>query len=221
MRDSIQAITFDVGGTLIDPWPSVGHVYAKAAEQHGVRGLSPHALNASFLSAWQALGGQAESKEDWATVVQATFDGLGPFPQPSVLFETLYARFAEPNAWRVFDDVRPTLDALRNKNVRLGVLSNWDERLRPLLHGLGLADCFEVIVVSCEVGYRKPEPEIFRHTAQAFGLVPARMLHVGDSREHDVEGALRAGMQAAGIHRGTRSVRLPWLSGLGELLQLV
>lgn len=221
MRHNIEAITFDVGGTLIEPWPSVGHVYAAVAGEYGVPGLSPEDLDLRFLDAWSALDGRAESKEDWACIVRATFEGLGPFAHPEALFESLYARFVEPGSWRIFDDVVPTLTALKERGFRLGVLSNWDNRLRPLLDRLELTAFFDVVVVSCEVGYRKPAPEIFQHAAQALNLAPHRILHVGDSPELDLEGAARAGLRAFGIRRNTSAAGHRWIPSLGALLQRV
>lgn len=214
----IQAITFDVGGTLIEPWPSVGQVYATVAEEHGVGDLSPDELNERFVSAWRKLGGHAESKEDWASIVDATFAGLASFPNPASFFESLYERFAEPRSWRVFEDVLPTLEALRVRGVRLGILSNWDDRLRPLLSRLGLAEPFEAVVISCEVRYRKPEPEIFQHAAQALSLPIGAVLHVGDSEEQDAVAARAAGMNAVGIDRSHDAARPSWIRSLTELL---
>jgi phosphoglycolate phosphatase-like HAD superfamily hydrolase len=53
----IKAITFDVGGTLIEPFPSVGHIYAEIAAQHGHGKFSPEELNRRFVRAWKAQQG--------------------------------------------------------------------------------------------------------------------------------------------------------------------
>ena len=214
----IQAITFDVGGTLIKPWPSVGHVYARAASEHGISGLRPNDLNNCFTTAWKDLGCRAETKQDWADIVRATFEGVGRPGTPNALFETLYARFTEPQSWHMFEEVLPTLEALKARGVRMGILSNWDDRLRPLLTRLGLSGFFEVMIISCEVGSRKPDPEIFGRTAQAFDLKPEQILHVGDCRDHDLEGATRAGLQAVGIQRKGRSQNPDWILELGQVL---
>lgn len=221
MRGNLHAITFDVGGTLIEPWPSVGHVYAAVAGEHGMPGLSPEDLNQRFLCAWVSQDGRAESREDWAAIVRSTFEGVGPFEDPDALFESLYARFAEPASWHVFHDVFPTLTALRERGFRLGVLSNWDDRLRPLLERLGLTAFFDVIVISCEVGHRKPAPEIFLRAARALNLEPNQILHVGDSPELDVQGATRAGLQAIGLRQDSPRAGPRWMPGLERLLQQV
>ncbi|HVR35701.1 MAG TPA: HAD family hydrolase, partial [Methylomirabilota bacterium] len=54
--DHIQAITFDVGGTLIQPYPSVGHLYAGIAERRTGQVFQPERLNRRFAAAWKARG---------------------------------------------------------------------------------------------------------------------------------------------------------------------
>ena len=112
------------------------------------------------------------------------------------LFPELYERFASAKVWRVFDDVRPALVKLKAQEMKLGVISNWDERLRPLLDQLELTPFFDVIVVSSEIGYCKPAPEIFRETLRLLKVPTGQVLHVGDSEAEDVVGASSAGMQA-------------------------
>lgn len=197
----IRAVTFDVGGTLIECWPSVGHIYADTAARHGFLGVSPAVLNRAFASAWRRLKHFRHTRQQWAALVDATFGGLVQPPPSESFFPALYERFGEPDAWHVFDDVRPALQALRARGFKLGVVSNWDERLRPLLRKLKLAGYFDAVVVSCEASSCKPSPVIFREAARALGLRPAQILHVGDSREADVRGARAAGLQALWLRR--------------------
>src|SRR5512135_2801731 len=76
----LQAVTFDVGGTLITPWPSVGHVYSKVAGRHGYPGLSPEVLDKRFAVAWSSLHGFEHARSQWARLVDATFEGLVKLP---------------------------------------------------------------------------------------------------------------------------------------------
>jgi len=202
-----RAVTFDVGGTLIKPWPSVGHVYAEVAARHGVKNVPPEGLNSRFAAAWKALRNFNHTRTEWAAMVDASFG----FPVNSDLFSDIYERFAEADAWHVFEDVVPTLESLAANGIKLGVISNWDERLRPLLRALKLQDYFEIIVVSCEVGFLKPSPVIFLQAAEKLGVAPGAILHVGDSFEMDVEGARGAGFQAAELRR----------EGAGEIVSLL
>lgn len=190
----ISAVTFDVGGTLIKPWPSVGHVYSEVAARHGKK-ISPAVLNQNFSKAWRTLKNFHHGREEWAALVDQTFAGLLNPPPSQTFFDEIYDRFREPDAWRIFDDVKPALDSLAARGINLGIVSNWDDRLGPLLAKLGLAKYFEAIVISCDIGFAKPSPVIFEHAAKKLGLPPEHILHVGDSRDHDVVGAKSAGFQ--------------------------
>lgn len=202
----IKAVTFDVGGTLIEPWPSVGHVYAEVAARHGVKTFSPDQLNARFKAAWRARKNFEHSRSEWAELVEEVFGGTGSTPSSKALFPDLYERFAQPGAWHIFDDVIPALDALVSQGIRLAVISNWDERLRGLLRRLNLDRYFETFAISCEVGFSKPSRVIFRQAAFELDLRPDAILHIGDSFEMDIEGAKAAGFHALQIQRtGTTS----------------
>lgn len=199
--EGIRAVTFDVGSTLIEAWPSVGAVYAEVAAQHGCPSLTSEELERRFREAFEATGRRANSRADWERIVDAAFAGLVATPPSRTFFPALYERFAHASAWRIFDDVLPALDALRARGLRLGVISNWDERLRGLLQELGLARHFEVIVVSCEVGALKPARGIFEAALRALALPPEAVLHVGDDFESDVQGARAVGMRALHLAR--------------------
>jgi len=198
----IKAVTFDVGGTLIEPCPSVGHVYAAVAAEQGYPGLDPGLITARFLAAWHGKGHFDYSEAAWYELVKATFAGLIEPPPNVAFFQALYQRFCDPKAWEIYDDVRPTFRRLKELGVAVGMISNWDERLPPLLRALGLSTGKEVLAVSCQVGVTKPDPAIFQHAAGQLGCLPGSILHVGDSRREDFEGAIQAGFQARLLRRG-------------------
>src|SRR5438132_1564682 len=111
----IQAVTFDAGGTLIQPWPSVGHVYAEVAARHGLKNISPENLNKNFAAAWRAKKNFQHTRQDWAGLVDQTFGGLCEPPPSRTFFPAIYERFAEAEVWRIYDDVLPALEALASK----------------------------------------------------------------------------------------------------------
>jgi putative hydrolase of the HAD superfamily len=217
----IQAITFDVGGTLITPWPSVGHIYAEVAGARGYAKLAPELLNQRFTQAWNATRDFQHTREQWADLVDATFFGLIDTQPRCSFFGELFERFAQPAAWHIFEDVLPALDALRSRGLRLGVISNWDERLRPLLRGLGLYDYFDPIVISCEIGSPKPAGIVFAQAASQLGKSPGAVLHVGDSLEMDVQGAKAAGFAAVWLERKSTWTGPGAIHSLGDLLNLL
>jgi putative hydrolase of the HAD superfamily len=201
----IEAVTFDAGGTLIEPWPSVGEVYASVAREFGID-CSAARLNAQFVNAWTTRTGFKYSRDEWHDVVRHSFLGISEVsPQ---LFDAIYDRFAQSDAWLIYDDVIPTLQTLESMGVKLAVISNWDDRLIPLLEKLGLATYFDEIVVSALHGAHKPEPGIFHHTAERLNVPIGHLLHIGDSVREDLEGALAAGASALRIRRSGSEQRL-------------
>lgn len=210
----IRAVFFDVGGTLIEPWPSVGAVYARVGTRHGFQADAGQ-MESAFRSAWkqckQRVAGRALGSSDkhwWRHLVFAALDRLSLDPDPvrrTAYFEDLYDEFARPDAWRIFDDVEETFARLRTQDVHVGAISNWDDRLRPLLASLKLADRFDSVTVSCEVGVEKPDGRIFATACHRAGASPAECLHIGDSMDEDAEGATAAGMRAIWIARDHRA----------------
>src|SRR6516164_11489571 len=90
----IKAVTFDVGGTLIEPWPSVGDVYAEVAARNGVN-VSADTLNSRFRSAWGARNSFEHSRAGWEELVDEVFLGLCEPPRQT-FFGDLYHRFSGP-----------------------------------------------------------------------------------------------------------------------------
>jgi putative hydrolase of the HAD superfamily len=216
-RYNIRAVTFDAGGTLIEPWPSVGHVYAEVAGQHGVRGLSAAVLNRRFAAIWQELEHFNYTRAEWAEVVDRTFAGLTRTPPSQTFFDELYERFGQPQAWRIFDDVVPSLEALRARGLKLGVISNWDDRLVPLLRRLKLFEYFNAVVVSCDTGVSKPESAIFERATKQLSLPARAILHIGDGAVADFQGARAAGFQALLLRRGSSRRGTRQFNSLREL----
>lgn len=191
--NTIRAVSFDAAGTLLEPHPSVGALYAEVAKQFGIE-TTADTMNIRFLRAWKQRGAFDYSEEAWARLVEETFQDLAQPDQFPRLFPALYARFARPDAWRIYEDVRPTLDALKRRGLVMAILSNWDSRLRPVLEGHDIAAFFAEIVISAEVGVHKPDPKIFHLLSARLGLEPAQILHVGDGAREDAAGAEAAGM---------------------------
>jgi putative hydrolase of the HAD superfamily len=217
----IRAVTFDAGGTLLEPWPSVGVVYAEAARTAGFGDFVPLELEARFRAAWQVRGAFDYSVGAWGNLVRQTFLGLTPEAGNPKLLAALWKCFAAPSAWRVFPDVLPSLTALRGRGLRLAVVSNWDERLPPLLAAIGLADFFEFILPSIAAPATKPDPRIFAMAALKLQLPPSAILHVGDSQPEDVAGAQGAGFGALLLDRRATGRNSAVLGSLAELASRV
>uniref|UniRef100_A0A0E0KDU5 Uncharacterized protein n=1 Tax=Oryza punctata TaxID=4537 RepID=A0A0E0KDU5_ORYPU len=85
---------------------------------------------------------------------------------------------------------------LRKAGVKTAVVSNFDTRLRPLLHVLKCDHWFDAVAVSAEVAAEKPNPTIFLKACESLGVKPEEAVHVGDDRRNDIWGARDAGCDA-------------------------
>ena len=192
----LKAVTFDAGGTLIEPWPSVGHVYARVAQQFGIQCI-PEEITAGFFKAWSSRKQFGYSRAEWFDIVRRSFN----VHIAEHVFHAIYHQFAQAESWRIYHDVLPVLQWARDRNLKLAVISNWDERLKTLLEQLGLAHWFDLILISAELGFHKPDPAIFKIAADRFNIPPHEMLHIGDSEQEDLKGAASAGMHSILIDR--------------------
>ncbi len=125
-------------------------------------------------------------------------------------------------------DVIATLEALRNRGLRLGVVSNaayLPRLMKEQLTALGLAPYFDAVTFSSEIGVRKPHPAIYADALRKLGAEPSRTLFVGDRVREDVQGPKALGMRAV-LTREWRQEDDPGLADfviqrLGELPAIV
>jgi HAD superfamily hydrolase (TIGR01549 family) len=130
--------------------------------------------------------------------------GLGDGRVPPEALQTLLAtHMRELSKAVVFPDHHGELLRNLRKRHRLAVVSNFDytPTARYILEREGVADLFETVVVSDEVGWRKPKPVIFELALRRLGLPAGEALFVGDRADIDVVGAQGVGMPVAWINR--------------------
>lgn len=204
-------MTFDVTKTLIHA-PRLAEIYREVFNRHEIP-VGSADLNGLIRLVWKEFSCRSDMRRDrfseteggakewWHRFVIRLCEHLGTGPPSRFVSAELYSRFARADAWVVYDDVRPALDFLRRAGLRLGVVSNWDERLPRLLSRLGFDAIFDTVVYSARVGVEKPHPGIFLHALRALGVEPSEALHVGDSTIEDIEGAMAAGMRAILLDR--------------------
>ncbi len=222
----IEGIVLDAVGTLIDPNPPVAVVYAQAAARQGlvVEVLEVKRRFHQFFRVDEIdeqLGplatDEATEYRRWRRIVGNV---LPDIPDPDRAFDELWSHFGTSSAWRAFDDVAPTIAAFRELGINFVIASNFDSRLRGVVEGLpALADCGDKLVISSEVGFRKPHQAFYQHACAQLGLPPERVLCVGDDPENDVNGPIRAGLNGLLIARdGRRSGDLTSFAELARTL---
>lgn len=106
-----------------------------------------------------------------------------------------------PAAFDVFPDVVSTLQTLSERGVRLAIISNWHCGLKHYVAELGLAQYFDAVIGSADLGFTKPDLRIFEAARVQLGVPAGSVLHVGDTYSDDYVGARSAAYQAALLSR--------------------
>jgi putative hydrolase of the HAD superfamily len=243
-KDRIRAVLFDLGDTLLD----FGRVSTTRAFMLGAR--ATHA----FLKeqgqpvapfAWYALRNLVRLRWRYllSDLTGRDFDSLELLRAVGIktgvnLSQAQWEQFAwlwyEPLGCcaRVEDDLKGTLSALRDRGLKLGIVSNTfvnRASLERQLRDLGLLDFFPVQLYSYEFHVRKPSPELFRVAAREIDVPAENILFVGDRIDNDILPAMGVGMQAvlkeaytnAGRKTPDRAYRIRRLSELPELIESI
>lgn len=224
----IRGVSFDAAGTLLHPYPSVGHIYREIARAHGCE-YSAAALNQAFRPAFKSVvkntslnDAEGRERDFWHRVVRQTFESAAAeVPNFELVFANLWEAFAHADRWRVNADAVSTLQTLRSRGYRLAVISNWDRRLHTVLHETGLRGFLDAVIISSEAGSEKPQPEIFRRAEEALEMNPNECLHIGDNQYHDLEGARAAGWSARLVRHNDTAPTANEIGGLAQLPMLL
>ena len=195
-----RAVIFDWGGTLT-PWHSVDleeqwRVFARQVHAEQSQALS---LAARIVAAEDAAWARSRTEHSSARLHEIlTEAGLqeGDLRREAAL--AAYQEFWEPHTF-TDEQVRPLWEGLRERGIRIGVLSNtiWPrEYHRSVFERDGVLDLIDADIYSSELAWTKPHPEAFRAVAAALGVEPAEAVYVGDRPFEDIHGSQLAGMRA-------------------------
>lgn len=209
-----KVIFFDAVGTLFGVRGSVGEIYGELARAFGVN-ANVKVLDRAFFEAFRSASPMAfpgvrisqvpqHEYQWWRAIAAQTFDKAGvlsQFADFEAFFRSLYTYFETADPWFVYPDTFATLTHWRNQGVELGVLSNFDSRLHPVLSALGLANYFSSVTISTEAGAAKPDPQVFLTALKKHNCLPEQAWHIGDSYREDYEGAQAAGLRGIWLKR--------------------
>lgn len=187
----VRAVFVDAAGTLLRTREPVGVTYARAARLRGHE-ADPVEVEQRFRGAMRARRGlrqRGDGRDYWAGVVE---DSIGT--SDTRVFDDLYDWYCRPRAWWIDVEALRALGEVARTGVRLGIVSNWDRRLRTLYNAFALDRMFPVLICSAEHGVEKPDPWIFRIACRTAGVRPREAVHIGDDPERDVSGATAAGL---------------------------
>jgi HAD superfamily hydrolase (TIGR01549 family) len=154
----------------------------------------------------------------------------GAGPAVGACAREIYDEWAACRHFELYDEVPAVLGALAGGGVKVGLISNSHRCLESFQSHFELRGLIDATISSPDHGFMKPHPRIFAEALQRLGVEAGDALMVGDSIRDDVEGALRAGMRAALVHRSVRphpraadlaARGVPVIRSLAELMALL
>lgn len=188
---AVKAVLFDAGGTLVLQHPDLmGRVLEVELEADAC-----FEAHYKTMDAYSRLWSGGERRHGWEWWLEHYFTTLG-VPSPSEAGPRI--RFGH-GMWSLpLPGVEAGVTRILDRGLRCAVISNSDGSIRASLEEAGLSHLFEFVIDSAEVGFKKPDPEIFALGVKQLGSVSRQQVaYVGDSVFHDVAGALRAGYAQA------------------------
>lgn len=203
-----DVVLFDLDDTLFDHRDSV----RQGIEAHRVSlGLPGHP--AEEFARWNALEehhyhryltGELDFLEQRRARARGFVEPHGHVladPEADAWFEAYLQHYER--SWQLHPDAAAVLDRMDARGIRLGIITNGDIAFQSAkLAGLGITDRFEHVITSGQFGVAKPDPRIFVHACEEFGVPVERAMYVGDRLRTDAIGAASAGLTGVWLDRG-------------------
>jgi putative hydrolase of the HAD superfamily len=216
---AVQAVLFDLDGTLLDRRRSFEHFVRVQWERFA------DALGA--VEGEQYVKALVDRDRDGYAPRKGLFGGfIGQFAVPPGLADALLEDYRDgfPSACVLFPDAVATLSSLRASRLKLGLITNGSVRMQSRkLECLALSPMFDTILISDREGISKPDRQIFHRASERLAVHPGQAVFVGDHPEIDVDGARAAGMLSV-WRRDPRLSRIveadAVIDELGDLLSL-
>jgi FMN phosphatase YigB (HAD superfamily) len=187
----ITSVLFDVHSTLVDQGSSADWLQrALAQAPTDLDDIKTGELESFLDRIWEngrVLDPQSSRDLSPEAHTRVFFELLAQGPSlPPELAQALYDVMLD--TWHAYDDAVPTLSALKELGIKIGLLSNVGVSIHHVLEREGLTQFADGIVLSYEIGVVKPNLAMFEASLESIGSTPAETLMVGDSGHDDVGG---------------------------------
>jgi putative hydrolase of the HAD superfamily len=222
-RSEVDAIVFDLFHTIIDPEDFRPKEFRRADVAAGIIGLD----KAKFYAYWQAtsllrMSGprpEIEYLKDFATEA-----GVSPSASALSEAENALRKYQDVAILNPREEVLLSLKLLKEQGYKIGLLSNTFEGDVRYWHRSALAQYFDAVAFSHDIGITKPDERAFRVILDRLDVEGSRCIFVGDGGVEELKGARRAGFSrvvfmrmfvaANGIRRKEELEELPKLADL-------
>ena len=207
------AVFFDVDFTLIYPGPTFqGEGYARFCSRYGID-ADPARFPDAVRAASSILNEEQDHVYDAGIFVRYTrciieaMGGRGP--ELDACAREIYDEWAACQHFHMYDDVPRVLRELAARGVKVGLISNSHRSLASFEQHFELQGLIAGALSSADHGYMKPHPSIFEAALMLLGVSASESVMVGDSFEHDIEGARRVGMRGVLVQRSHEHLPAP------------
>ena len=216
----VKSVFFDVGWTLSHPQRSLWDCFAEVIREEGIQTTSEeiektaHSMIASrreqaireFMDGAEYPDSDEAFEAIFLAMGHVMFKMYGLEGDHNTRTREVLERFWLLENWAVYPDVFDSIERLRARQVRIGILSNATSDLVGFLGEIGLLEHFDFTIVSAIAGIRKPDRRIFELALEQAGVEASNAAHVGDMYLEDILGARNAGVRPFLIDRGRHSL---------------
>ena len=214
-----RAVIFDLWKTLVPlSAESVRALYGQMADAAG-------ALHEEFTEVWRS-GRANRDTGALGDSVRSVLDQLGLEADPQLIIAV--RRDWTRTALAPRPDAISTLEELRTRGYRLGLITVCSTEVAELWEASAFGGLVDVTVFSCEVGIRKPDPRIYEICCERLGVDAQACLFVGDGDNDELLGAERVGMTAVQLRAPGEELTEPgtrwegrYVERLGDVLDMV
>jgi REG-2-like HAD superfamily hydrolase len=200
----IKALFFDFFNTLSYYKPPREQMYVDVCAKHGIH-VDMKQLTLSLPRADTFYRDenhrspvlerpQEEQVAFFVTYIRLALQCTGLDIDETVCLEILQKMRTTRWEFKLFDDVLPTLQNMKERKFILGLISNVGQEARKIFNDLGLLQFLDFYVTSFDTGHDKPDPEIFLAALEKAAIKADEAVYTGDSYELDVIGARGVGM---------------------------
>lgn len=202
----VHVVSLDIGGTVAEVGP--GSITARLAD----------ILDREFGAVRTAVQPFKIRRSTPPLLARQVCAAVGRPDRIAAATAVIEQAIVDTSVMTPYADVRPALEALSAMGLGVVLLSNiMGAAAPPAGQAPPLDDVVDATFYSCDIGYAKPDAHAFQAVARLLDVQAHHILHVGDTYNTDVRGAIAAGWQALLIDRSAQSDGPTWIRSLRSL----